>query len=57
MGMPISSGGGYSAMISQAVSAPPVAKAPPPPPPAPEVSALQMLATSGTVGTRLNTSA
>jgi len=59
MGMPISSGGGFSTAMSMPMAAPAAPKAPPPPPaaPAPDASALQMLATQGNVGTRINTTA
>ena len=57
MGMPISgAGGGYSAVMSKPMSAP----APTPAPaaaPAPQTAEVDALATSGVLGTLLNTKA
>ncbi len=61
MGMPISSGGSYAATVSQPLKL--KAAAPAPAPAAPNAAAsaaastVDLLRTSGTVGTRLNTSA
>ena len=55
MGMPISSAGGYSPVMSQPVSTP---KAPPAPPPAaPAVHEAPKLSSEGSVGTKIHTTA